>query len=184
MYLQLNDDIDRRWSPQSYHKPASAWRSLGFHGHVLSGCSLQQDPQVGLGRFRRVCSFQRQCQVYLRGSLVGKAHHRVLPELALHKPTVFSVVTRLGGHCQEKLLAVSQDTYSKKWSFKLKERNDWKSLSIINPACANKYHKVNRCLARYTPRATTTNQSTNRAPNEPAPPGPKWTKMPIWGKKS
>ena len=29
-------------------------------------------------------------------------------------------------------------------------------------------HKVNRCLARYSPRATNTNQSTNRAPNEPA----------------
>ena len=30
------------------------------------------------------------------------------------------------------------------------------------------YHKVNRCLARYSPRATTTSQSINRAPNEPA----------------
>ena len=29
-------------------------------------------------------------------------------------------------------------------------------------------HKVNRCLARYSPRATTTSQPTNRAPNEPA----------------
>ena len=29
-------------------------------------------------------------------------------------------------------------------------------------------HKVNRCLARYSPRTTTTNQPTNRAPNEPA----------------
>ena len=28
--------------------------------------------------------------------------------------------------------------------------------------------KVNRCLARYSPCATTTNQPTNRAPNEPA----------------
>ena len=33
--------------------------------------------------------------------------------------------------------------------------------------------KVNRCLARYSPRATATNQPTNRAPNEPARPGPK-----------
>ena len=32
-------------------------------------------------------------------------------------------------------------------------------------------YKVNRCLARYSPRATTTNQPTNRAPNEPARPG-------------
>ena len=29
-------------------------------------------------------------------------------------------------------------------------------------------NKVNRCLARYSPRATTTNQPTNKAPNEPA----------------
>ena len=29
-------------------------------------------------------------------------------------------------------------------------------------------YKVNRCLARYSPRATTTSQPTNRAPNEPA----------------
>ena len=28
--------------------------------------------------------------------------------------------------------------------------------------------KVNRCLARYSPRTTTTNQPTDRAPNEPA----------------
>ena len=28
--------------------------------------------------------------------------------------------------------------------------------------------KFNRCLARYSPRATTTNRTTNRAPNEPA----------------
>ena len=32
--------------------------------------------------------------------------------------------------------------------------------------------KVNRCLARYSPRATTTNRPTNRAPNKPAWPGP------------
>ena len=29
-------------------------------------------------------------------------------------------------------------------------------------------YKVNRCLARYSPRATTTSQPINRAPNEPA----------------
>ena len=33
-----------------------------------------------------------------------------------------------------------------------------------------KRHKVDRCLARYSPRAITTNQLTNRAPNEPARP--------------
>ena len=32
--------------------------------------------------------------------------------------------------------------------------------------------KVNRCLARYSPCNTTTNQPTNRAPNKPAWPGP------------
>ena len=33
--------------------------------------------------------------------------------------------------------------------------------------------KVNRCVARYSPRATTTSLPTNRAPNESARPGPK-----------
>ena len=42
-------------------------------------------------------------------------------------------------------------------------------------------HKVNRCLAIYSPRATTTNQPTNRAQNEPARPGTKWPKMPVSG---
>ena len=46
---------------------------------------------------------------------------------------------------------------------------------------SNLLHKVIRCLARYSPRATTTNQPTNRAPNKPAWPGPKWTIMPISG---
>ena len=32
--------------------------------------------------------------------------------------------------------------------------------------------KVNRCLARYSPRATTSNRPTNRALNKPAWPGP------------
>ena len=42
-------------------------------------------------------------------------------------------------------------------------------------------NKVNRCLARYSPRATTTNRPTNRALNKPAWPGPNWPKMPILG---
>ena len=33
------------------------------------------------------------------------------------------------------------------------------------------YYKVNRCLARYSPCATTTKQPNTRAPNEPAGPG-------------
>ena len=32
----------------------------------------------------------------------------------------------------------------------------------------NIIYKVNRCLARYSPRAKTTSQPNNRAPNEPA----------------
>ena len=31
------------------------------------------------------------------------------------------------------------------------------------------YNKVNRCLARYSPRATTTNRPINRALNKPGP---------------
>ena len=38
-------------------------------------------------------------------------------------------------------------------------------------------YKVNRCLARYSPRATTTNRPTNRALNKPALLGPNWPKM-------
>ena len=47
-------------------------------------------------------------------------------------------------------------------------------------------YKVNRCLARYSPRVSTINQPTNRAPNEPARPGLKWPKMPslvVFGQK-
>ena len=42
--------------------------------------------------------------------------------------------------------------------------------------------KVNRCLARYSPRAATTNWPTNRALNKPAWPGPNWTKNQFWAK--
>ena len=42
-------------------------------------------------------------------------------------------------------------------------------------------HKVNGCLARYSPRATTTNQPTNRALNKPAWPSPNWPKLSILG---
>ena len=40
-------------------------------------------------------------------------------------------------------------------------------------------HKVNRCLVRYSPRATTTHRPTNRAPNKPA--WPKLTKNANFG---
>ena len=43
------------------------------------------------------------------------------------------------------------------------------SLIFITPMLpSGNIYKVNRCLARYSPRASTTNQPTNRAPNEPA----------------
>ena len=41
------------------------------------------------------------------------------------------------------------------------------------------YYKVNRCLAKYSPRATTTNRPTNRALNKPA--WPKLTKNANFG---
>ena len=46
-----------------------------------------------------------------------------------------------------------------------------KYLSIYVMECTKHFYKVKRCLARYSPRATTTSQPTNRAPNEPARPG-------------
>ena len=48
----------------------------------------------------------------------------------------------------------------------------WEQLSKSTILIHSVLYKVNRCLARYSPRATTTNQPTNRAPNEPARPGP------------
>ena len=41
-------------------------------------------------------------------------------------------------------------------------------MKVIIMMMVNQYDKVNRCLAKYSPHATTTNQHTNRAPNEPA----------------
>ena len=54
----------------------------------------------------------------------------------------------------------------------------WYENSCFPPKAIN---KVNRCLARYSPRATTTNRPTKRALNKPAWPGPNWPKMPILG---
>ena len=45
-------------------------------------------------------------------------------------------------------------------------------------------NKVNRCLARYSPCATTTNRPTNRALNKPAWPGPNCQKCQFWAKFS
>ena len=58
------------------------------------------------------------------------------------------------------------------------DKNCMKKKTCKHRSC----NKVNRCLARYSPRSTTTNQPTKRAPYEPAWPGPKWPKMQILGK--
>ena len=54
---------------------------------------------------------------------------------------------------------------------------------LVEPSLpmSGKIYKVNRCLARYSPRATTTNRPANRAPNKPAWPGPYQPKMPVLG---
>ena len=56
-------------------------------------------------------------------------------------------------------------------SHKTENLNNFRSFQIISNL-PNKNNKVNRCLARYSPRATTTNRPTNRALNKPAWPGP------------
>ena len=45
-------------------------------------------------------------------------------------------------------------------------------VSVCHRPDISHIYKVNRCLARYSPRATTTNRPTNRALNKPACPGP------------
>ena len=65
------------------------------------------------------------------------------------------------------LVVFSISSWSSVW-------NRWVSSQVLTYVIN---YKVNRCLARYSPRATTTNQSTKWA-------SPKWTKMPILGKKS
>ena len=46
------------------------------------------------------------------------------------------------------------------------DKNCMKKKTCKHRSC----NKVNRCLARYSPRSTTTNQPTNRIPNEPERP--------------
>ena len=53
---------------------------------------------------------------------------------------------------------------------KKRERHRISKISIL--ARLDYKYKVNRCLARYSPRVTTTNRPTNRALNKPAWPGP------------
>ena len=64
------------------------------------------------------------------------------------------------------------------WPFRSSYFHNYHILTC--PPC-QQCHKVNRCLARYSPRATTTNRLTNRAPKKPAWPGPNRPKMPILG---
>ena len=40
---------------------------------------------------------------------------------------------------------------------------------VTDKTAEGKFYKVNRCLARYSPRATTTNRPINRALNKPGP---------------
>ena len=103
------------------------------------------------------------------------------------------------GHCRSRSTSWSASgesytapfkhmSHSLRWSEKITKPFHQQSQKKIKPPIHE--NKVNWCLARYSPRATTTNQPTNRAPNEPARPGPKWSKMPIsgqiwpfWGQK-
>ena len=52
--------------------------------------------------------------------------------------------------------------------FKQINLEDTQCLVLLYFDLLERSHKVDRCLARYSPRATTTSQPTNRAPNEPA----------------
>ena len=90
---------------------------------------------------------------FKKNILVNKKSIMVVPRRALFRMN-FSKVVRsrsLLGHCSE------------------------------NASLVSLRNKVNRCLARYSPRATTTDQPTNRALNKPAWPGPYQPKMPILG---
>ena len=71
---------------------------------------------------------------------------------------------------------------SLKWSLRCLSVSHFTNHKLTKKLFINVVHKVNRCRARNSPRATTTNQPTNRAPNESARPGPKWPKLSILGK--
>ena len=83
---------------------------------------------------------------------------------------------------------VSANLIKKTWSFLLRLASliffiGLTLISIFAACFSHDIHwtnnKVKRCLARYSPRATTTNRPTNRAPKKPAWPGQNWPKMPI-----
>ena len=72
---------------------------------------------------------------------------------------------------------MKKNSYSLKKNFKCNHcdyASAWKNdlRKHTKSHLGDKSYKVNRCLARYSPRATTTNQPTNRALNKPAWPGP------------
>ena len=74
-------------------------------------------------------------------------------------------------HCKEAKVMISgtsQNSFNSSVSFKVGEER--MKRYILNIGVDD--NKVNRFLARYSRRATTTNPPTNRAPNEPARPGP------------
>ena len=68
--------------------------------------------------------------------------------------------------------------WKKKNSNKVVRKDNLQKSYQKRPFAKNDKNKVNRCLARYSPRATTTNRPINRALNKP---GPNWPKMPVFG---
>ena len=81
----------------------------------------------------------------------------------------------------KKLLMLAQILQSE-ISFRILVNPDKRPYNISEVSNCN---KVNRCLARYSPRATTTSQPTNRAPNKQAMVrnanfGPNWV---VFGQK-
>ena len=72
-------------------------------------------------------------------------------------------------------------TQAPHWKVQNKQKEMGKAQNQEKTSPVGIYKKVNRCLARYSPRATTTNRLTNRALNKPAWPGQNWPKMPVLG---
>ena len=75
-------------------------------------------------------------------------------------------------HCNHRLRSMPLRSMGDATSGRQKKTNE--SINSVD-----NLNKVNRCLARYSPRAITTNRPANRAPKKPAWPGPNWPKMPI-----
>ena len=68
---------------------------------------------------------------------------------------------------------ITDAEHQQKWLHQRKCRGEIPREIITNEYVkSGQNYKVNRCLARYSPRATTNNRPTNRALNKPAWPGP------------